>query len=195
VEEHLCTPKDDFLVMLTTYLITLLSWWERIYLQGEWQLVTKYFYVFHVQNERRRTGVCRANTYIWFVVLTAVTMRNSFFWDIKIKFLPHRMHITSPLQSLATFYYVIFEVSIADTMKNSVFWIVTPWGSCKIWCFGINYHLYHQGDKIRWVRNNVRNNEQPRLCSFYRVYRKECISFNFYFQSSLWSSKIGILLI
>jgi hypothetical protein len=32
---------------------------------------------------------------------TAVTMKNTVFWDIKIHFLPHRRHITSPLQSPA----------------------------------------------------------------------------------------------
>jgi hypothetical protein len=32
-------------------------------------------------------------------VSTAVTMKNSVFWDIKPQFVPHRKHITSPLQS------------------------------------------------------------------------------------------------
>jgi hypothetical protein len=31
-------------------------------------------------------------------VLTAVTMKNAVFWDIKTQFVPHRRHITSPLQ-------------------------------------------------------------------------------------------------
>jgi hypothetical protein len=34
-----------------------------------------------------------------FVVLTAVTMKNAVFWDIKTQFVLHRRHITSPLQS------------------------------------------------------------------------------------------------
>jgi hypothetical protein len=36
-----------------------------------------------------------------FEVFTAVTMQNSVFWNIKTQFVPHRRHITSPLQSLA----------------------------------------------------------------------------------------------
>jgi hypothetical protein len=31
-------------------------------------------------------------------VFTAVTMKNVVFWDIKTRFVPHRRHITSPLQ-------------------------------------------------------------------------------------------------
>jgi hypothetical protein len=34
-----------------------------------------------------------------FEVFTAVTMKNAVFWDIKTQFVPHRRHITSPLQS------------------------------------------------------------------------------------------------
>jgi hypothetical protein len=37
-----------------------------------------------------------------FEVFTAVTMKNAVFWDIKTQFVPHRRHITSPLQSSAT---------------------------------------------------------------------------------------------
>jgi hypothetical protein len=33
-----------------------------------------------------------------FEVLTAVTMKNVVFWDIKTQFVPQRRHITSPLQ-------------------------------------------------------------------------------------------------
>jgi hypothetical protein len=33
---------------------------------------------------------------------TAVTMKNFVFWDIKPQFVPHRRHITSPLQSPAS---------------------------------------------------------------------------------------------
>jgi hypothetical protein len=31
-------------------------------------------------------------------VLTAVTMKNAVFWDIKTQFVPHRRHAMSPLQ-------------------------------------------------------------------------------------------------
>jgi hypothetical protein len=34
-----------------------------------------------------------------FEVLTAVTMKNAVFWDIKTQFVLHRRHITSPLES------------------------------------------------------------------------------------------------
>jgi hypothetical protein len=37
-----------------------------------------------------------------FEVFTAVTMKNVIFWDIKTQFVPHRRHITSPLQSPAS---------------------------------------------------------------------------------------------
>jgi hypothetical protein len=37
-----------------------------------------------------------------FEVFTAVTMKNAVFWDIKTQFVPHRRHITSPLQSPAS---------------------------------------------------------------------------------------------
>jgi hypothetical protein len=37
--------------------------------------------------------------YVRFEVFTAVTMKNAVFWDIKTQFVPHRRHITSPLQS------------------------------------------------------------------------------------------------
>jgi hypothetical protein len=34
-----------------------------------------------------------------FDVFTAVSMKNVVFWDIKMLLVPHRRHITSPLQS------------------------------------------------------------------------------------------------
>jgi hypothetical protein len=40
------------------------------------------------------------NTMLRSEVFTACTMRNVVFWDIKTQFVPHRKHITSPLQSL-----------------------------------------------------------------------------------------------
>jgi hypothetical protein len=49
-------------------------------------------------------------------------MKNVVFWDIKTQFVPHRRHITSPLQSPAGYCYVRFEVFAAATMKNAVFW-------------------------------------------------------------------------
>jgi hypothetical protein len=36
-----------------------------------------------------------------FVAFTVLTMKNAVFWDKKNQFLPHRKHITSPLQGPA----------------------------------------------------------------------------------------------
>jgi hypothetical protein len=52
-------------------------------------------------------------------------MKNVVFWDIKTQFVPHRRHITSPLQSPASYCYVRFEVFTAVSMRNAVFWDVT----------------------------------------------------------------------
>jgi hypothetical protein len=41
------------------------------------------------------------NSLLRFEVSTAVTMKNAVFCDIKAKFVHHRRHITSPLQSQA----------------------------------------------------------------------------------------------
>jgi hypothetical protein len=49
-------------------------------------------------------------------------VKNVVFWDIKPQFVPHRRHITSPLQSPAGWCYVRFEVFTEVTMKNIVFW-------------------------------------------------------------------------
>jgi hypothetical protein len=71
-------------------------------------------------------------------------MKNTVFLDIKTQFVPHRRHITSPLQSPAR-----FEVFTAVTMKYAVFWDVTPCGSSENRCFGETYRLHHQGEDIR----------------------------------------------
>jgi hypothetical protein len=39
--------------------------------------------------------------YVRSEVFTAVPVNNALFFDIKIQFVPHRRHTTSPLQSLA----------------------------------------------------------------------------------------------
>jgi hypothetical protein len=39
--------------------------------------------------------------YVRSEAITAVTMKNVVFWDIKTQFVLHRRHITSPLQSTA----------------------------------------------------------------------------------------------
>jgi hypothetical protein len=79
----------------------------------------------------------------------AVTMNNAVFWDIKTQFLPHRRHITSPLQIPAGKCCVSFVIFTAVTIKNASFWDVTPCGSCRNRIFGGTYRLHHQGDKNR----------------------------------------------
>jgi hypothetical protein len=49
-------------------------------------------------------------------------MKNVVFWDIKPQFVPHRRHITSPLERPASYCYVRSEVFTAVTMKNFVVW-------------------------------------------------------------------------
>jgi hypothetical protein len=97
-------------------------------------------------------------TYVRFEVFTAVTTKNSVFWDIKIQSVPHRKHITSFVQGPAGKYYVTFDVSTAVTMKNAVFWDVTLCGSCKNRHFGGMYRFHRQSEKNRRARNNVSNN-------------------------------------
>jgi hypothetical protein len=46
-------------------------------------------------------GVINQSIFVRFVVYTAVTMKNTVFWDIKTHFVLHRRHITSPLKSPA----------------------------------------------------------------------------------------------
>jgi hypothetical protein len=82
------------------------------------------------------------------------------FWDIKTQIVPHTRHITSPLQSPASQYYVRFEVFTAVTMKNVVFWDIMPCGSCKNGRFRGMYRLHYQDDKNRRARNNVSSNQQ-----------------------------------
>jgi hypothetical protein len=41
------------------------------------------------------------NSYVRFEGFTAQTIKNAVSWDIGTQFLPHRRHITSPLQSPA----------------------------------------------------------------------------------------------
>jgi hypothetical protein len=60
-----------------------------------------------IQHDTFKNGFCRSHggeygeNYVRFEVFTAVTMKNADFWDMKTKFVPHRRHIPSPLQSSA----------------------------------------------------------------------------------------------
>jgi hypothetical protein len=47
-------------------------------------------------------------------------------------------------------------------LKNVVFWDLMQCGFCKNRRFGWTQRLHHQGDKNRWVRNNVSSNKQPK---------------------------------
>jgi hypothetical protein len=46
-------------------------------------------------------SIANNNYYARFEVFTAVIMKDAVFWDIRTQFVPHRRHITSPLQSPA----------------------------------------------------------------------------------------------
>jgi hypothetical protein len=50
-----------------------------------------------VKKHRRQT-----KDYVRFEVFMPVAMKNVVFWDIKVLFVLHRRHITSPLQSPAS---------------------------------------------------------------------------------------------
>jgi hypothetical protein len=67
---------------------------------------------------------------------TAVTMKNVVFWDIKTHFVPHRQHITSPLQRPVDYCYLRFEVFTTVTMMNAVLFDITLRGSCRDRRFG-----------------------------------------------------------
>jgi hypothetical protein len=69
-------------------------------------------------------------------------MKNVVFYDIKTQFMPHRKHITSPLQSPASYFYVRFEVVTAVTIKNAVFWDVRTCGYCWNIRFGLTSCLF-----------------------------------------------------
>jgi hypothetical protein len=58
-------------------------------------------------------------------------MKNVVFWDIETQSVPHRRHITSPLQCPTGYCYGRFEVFTAVTMENVVIWDITTCGSCK----------------------------------------------------------------
>jgi hypothetical protein len=53
-------------------------------------------------------------------------MKNAVFWDVKTQFVPHRRHITSPLQSPAGLCYGRFEVFMAVKTKNTFVWDIKP---------------------------------------------------------------------
>jgi hypothetical protein len=61
-----------------------------------------------------------------FVSDRLLAMKNVVFWDIKPQFVLHRRHITSPLQSPASWCYVRHEFFTALTMKNVIFWDIKP---------------------------------------------------------------------
>jgi hypothetical protein len=62
-----------------------------------------YIYIYiYIYNLRSRLIRKQNSYYVRFEVFTAVTMKNVVFWDIRTKFVLHRRHITSPLQSTAS---------------------------------------------------------------------------------------------
>jgi hypothetical protein len=83
-------------------------WWG-----GEVRNILKYIIDFSNQNtwHWKRDGLLRVASQwrgkfirifpVSFEGLTAVTMKNAVVWDIRTQIVPHRRHITSPLQSPA----------------------------------------------------------------------------------------------
>jgi hypothetical protein len=69
--------------------------------------------IFFQSGRRCNLGSARFEFY------TAVTMKNAAFWDTRTKFVLHRKHITSPLQSPASYRHVRFEFYTAVTKKNA----------------------------------------------------------------------------
>jgi hypothetical protein len=55
----------------------------------------------HEEGRGFTTNSKRMLHYVRFEVFTAVTMKNVVFCDIKPQIVPHRRHVTSPLQSSA----------------------------------------------------------------------------------------------
>jgi hypothetical protein len=70
-------------------------------------------------------------------------MTNAVFLDIKTQFVPHKRHITCPLQIPAGYGYVRFEVFTAVTIKSGVFCDVTQCGSYKNRRFAGNYCIHY----------------------------------------------------
>jgi hypothetical protein len=95
----------------------------------------------------------KATIKIRFGVYTAITTKNSFFWDIKTQFVPHRRHITSPLQSTAGQCYVRFEVFTVVTEA----WDVTP---CALVIADVSKEIILSivRAKNQLARNNVSKN-------------------------------------
>jgi hypothetical protein len=69
-------------------------------------------------------------------VSTEVAMKSAVFLDLKIQFVLHRRHITSPLQCPAGQCHVRFEVSTVASLKIAVSWDVATCGSCTNQSFG-----------------------------------------------------------
>jgi hypothetical protein len=110
-------------------------------------------------------------------------MKNVVFWDIKTQFVPHRRHITSPLQSPVGECYLKFEVSrrwLWRMPSSGTYWnrvrtsqeihyVYTTKSSrlmlCKIWGFhGCDYYKFRLlGCYAVWLLlgQTVRRNVSP----------------------------------
>jgi hypothetical protein len=67
------------------------------------------------------------NTSVIFEAFTVAIMTNVVFWAIKIQFVLHRRHITSPLQSSTG--YARFEIFKAVVIKKL---LITPHFLCSV---------------------------------------------------------------
>jgi hypothetical protein len=69
---------------------------------ADWQRLAAQCYM-SASNLRRCSSTSPTGSFnVRFEVYTAVTVKNAVFWDIKTEFVPHRGHITSPLQRPAS---------------------------------------------------------------------------------------------
>jgi hypothetical protein len=95
-----------------------------------------------------------------FEVFTAMTMKNTVFWDVApCRYFvnrrfggTYRLHLQGRSNPRAMNqceqtegHYVRFEVFTAMTMKNTIFWDVVPYRYFVNRCFGGTYRLHLQG--------------------------------------------------
>jgi hypothetical protein len=71
-------------------------------LQKELQVQTRSMPVLQLDFLQHKVPPCPRPDMSDFEVSTAVSLENTVCWDIKTQFVPHKKHITSPLQSSAS---------------------------------------------------------------------------------------------
>jgi hypothetical protein len=59
-----------------------------------------------------------------FEIFTAMIIKNSVIWVMEAQFVLHKGHITSPLQSPASYCYVRFEVTVKNALVCYAVWLL-----------------------------------------------------------------------